>query len=63
MQIETTNEFLYEETQRFLTNELTDEQELEDKIEYFTVQVMNLSAQRDVYKVKFYLLILINQGD
>ncbi|GLV39944.1 Dynein heavy chain at 36C [Carabus blaptoides fortunei] len=49
-QIEATNEFLIEETQRYFTMQLNDEMDLQDKIEYFTVQVTSLSAQRDYSK-------------
>lgn len=51
-QIEATNEFLIEETQRYFTMQLNDEMDLQDKIEYFTVQVTSLSAQRDYSKVR-----------
>lgn len=50
-QIEATNEFLIEETARFYTIQLSDENALNDRIELFTMQVQQFSAARDASKV------------
>ncbi|XP_018331814.1 dynein heavy chain 1, axonemal-like [Agrilus planipennis] len=46
-QIEATNEFLEEETDKFRKIQLDEELALEERIEGFTVQVAQLSGQRD----------------
>lgn len=57
-QIDATNEFLMEETARYYTLQLNDENALNDRIEMFTVQVTNLSAARDPAKVMLSILQL-----
>lgn len=47
LQIEKTNEFLAEETDKFLKIQLNDELTLADRIEVLTVQVAQMSAKRD----------------
>lgn len=50
-QIEVTNLFLDEETDKFLKLQMNDELVLQDKIETFTVQVTQMSLLRDFTKV------------
>lgn len=49
--IDTTNEFLVEETDKYYKIQMSDELVLEEKIEGLTVQVTNMSAFRDFTKV------------
>lgn len=51
LQIEKTNEFLVEETDKFLKIQLNDELTLFDRIEVLSVQVAQMSARRDFHLI------------
>lgn len=46
-QVDATNDFLAEETEKFLKAQIQDEQLMADKIEILTVQVSQMAAKRD----------------